>query len=76
MARNEKAARPDTAIRYATPALVKGLDVLELLARQPAGLTKSQLARELNRTVSEIFRMLICLERRGILRRCRRSATR
>jgi DNA-binding IclR family transcriptional regulator len=52
---------------YATPALEKGLDVLELLARQPNGLTKSQIARELNRTVSEIFRMLVCLQRRGYI---------
>jgi DNA-binding IclR family transcriptional regulator len=52
---------------YAVPALEKGLDVLELLAAQSEGLTKSQLARELNRTVSEIFRMLICLERRGYI---------
>lgn len=52
---------------YATPALEKGLDVIELLARQPAGLTKSQMARELNRTVSEIFRMLLCLEDRGYI---------
>lgn len=52
---------------YATPALEKGLDILELLARQSTGLTKSQLARELNRTVSEIFRMLVCLERRGYI---------
>jgi DNA-binding IclR family transcriptional regulator len=53
--------------RYATPALEKGLDVLELLARQPGGLTKSQVARELDRTVSEIFRMLVCLEERGYI---------
>lgn len=52
---------------YATPALEKGLDVIEMLAHQPAGLTKSQIARELNRTVSEIFRMLLCLERRGYI---------
>lgn len=54
-------------LNYAVPALEKGLDVLELLARQSEGLTKSQLARELNRTVSEIFRMLVCLERRGYI---------
>ena len=54
-------------VNYATPALEKGLDILELLAQQAAGLTKSQLARELNRTVSEIFRMLLCLERRGYI---------
>ena len=60
----ESAVKP---LSYATPALEKGLDVLEMLARQPEGLTKSQIARELNRTVSEIFRMLLCLERRGYI---------
>ncbi len=54
-------------LTYATPALDKGLDIIELLAHQAAGLTKTQLARELNRTVSEIFRMLLCLERRGYI---------
>jgi DNA-binding IclR family transcriptional regulator len=52
---------------YATPALEKGLDVIELLAHQPGGLTKSEISRQLNRTVSEIFRMLLCLERRGYI---------
>ena len=60
-------ARRGKVINYATPALEKGLDVLELLAHQSEGLTKSQLARSLNRTVSEIFRMLLCLERRGYI---------
>ena len=41
--------------------------MLELLSHQSEGLTKSQIARELNRTVSEIFRMLLCLERRGYI---------
>jgi DNA-binding IclR family transcriptional regulator len=54
-------------ISYSTPALEKGLDVIELLAHQPAGLTKSQIARELDRTVSEIFRMLVCLEGHGYI---------
>lgn len=52
---------------YAAPALEKGLDVLELLAGERNGLTKSQIARALNRTVSEIFRMLICLQQRGYI---------
>ncbi len=56
--------KPDS---YAVPALDKGLDVMELLSHAPEGLTKSQIARELNRTVSEIFRMLLCLERRGYI---------
>jgi DNA-binding IclR family transcriptional regulator len=63
----EPLAKPTKTPTYATPALDKGLDIIELLANQSAGLTKSQLARELNRTVSEIFRMLLCLERRGYI---------
>jgi DNA-binding IclR family transcriptional regulator len=58
---------PPKRASYATPALDKGLDVIELLAREPHGLTKSEIARNLNRTVSEIFRMLLCLERRGYI---------
>lgn len=53
--------------RYPTPALEKGLDILELFAHEPSGLTKSDVARRLNRTVSEIFRMLLCLEERGYI---------
>jgi DNA-binding IclR family transcriptional regulator len=59
--------KQDKALNYATPALDKGLDIIELLAHKSEGLTKSQLARELERTVSEIFRMLRCLERRGYI---------
>ena len=55
--------------RYPTPALEKGLDILELFTREPSGLTKSDVARRLNRTVSEIFRMLLCLEERGYIAR-------
>ena len=54
---------------YVTPALEKGLDILELFAHEPTGLTKSDVARRLNRTVSEIFRMLLCLEERGYIGR-------
>ncbi len=57
--------------RYPTPALEKGLDILELFAGEPAGLTKSDVARRLGRTISEIFRMLLCLEERGYISRSR-----
>jgi len=68
MAKQERSAsKSDKTVNYSTPALEKGLDIIELLARQPKGLTKSQLARELGRTVSEIFRMLVCLEERGYI---------
>ncbi len=62
-------AKDKSAVKryYPTPALEKGLDILELFASTPAGLTVSEVARRLNRTVSEIFRMLLCLEQRGYL---------
>ena len=52
---------------YPTPALEKGLDILELFVSTPEGLTVSEVARRLNRTVSQIFRMILCLEQRGYL---------
>lgn len=57
--------------QYSTPALEKGLDILELFTREPGGLAKTDIARRLNRTVSEIFRMLLCLENRGYIIRGR-----
>jgi DNA-binding IclR family transcriptional regulator len=59
-------ARPLSA-RYTAPALDKGLDILELFASEPEGLTTSQVARRLGRTVGEIFRMLVCLAERGYI---------
>jgi DNA-binding IclR family transcriptional regulator len=52
---------------YAAPALEKGLDILELFAAESEGLTGSDVARRLGRSVSEIFRMLVCLKRRGYI---------
>lgn len=54
---------------YLAPALEKGLDVLELLARQSEGLTQSQIAQQLNRSLQEVYRMVVSLERRGYIRR-------
>jgi DNA-binding IclR family transcriptional regulator len=53
--------------QYTTPALEKGLDILELFASTSSELTKSEVARRLGRTVSEVFRMLVCLEQRGYI---------
>src|SRR6201987_3630213 len=63
--------RPVTArrIRYAAPALEKGLDILELLASVSESLTHSEIATRLGRTITEVFRMLVCLEERGYLSR-------
>src|SRR5579863_3460364 len=56
-------------IRYAAPALEKGLDVLELLASVSEALNHSEIARHLGRTINEVFRMLVCLEERGYISR-------
>jgi DNA-binding IclR family transcriptional regulator len=60
-------AKPQEKRYYPTPALEKGLDILELFASTPEGMTVSEVARRLDRTMSEIFRMLLCLEHRGYL---------
>jgi len=60
-------SKPQGKRYYPTPALEKGLDILELFAGTPEGMTVSEVARRLNRTMSEIFRMLLCLEHRGYL---------
>ena len=51
--------------KYSAPALEKGLDILELLSFHEGGLTQMQIAKQLGRSVSEIFRMLIVLAQRG-----------
>lgn len=55
------------AQRYAAPALEKGLDILEALADSPAGYTLAELAQKIGRSVSEIFRMAVTLQRRGFV---------
>ncbi len=59
------AVREDEERKYSAPALEKGLDVLELLAARGTPLTMSQIASELNRSVSELFRMVDALVHRG-----------
>lgn len=53
--------------KYRAPALEKGLDILELLARNGAPMTTSQMAVTLGRSVSELFRMVLALEFRGYI---------
>jgi len=62
-----KPAEPGLDQRYAAPALDKGLDIIELLARETDGLGLNEIARALDRTSSEIFRMVNALCRRGYL---------
>jgi DNA-binding IclR family transcriptional regulator len=61
------AAKRTSKTTYAAPALEKGIDILELLASAPDGLTSSEIAQRLGRSLSEIFRILVVMERRGWL---------
>lgn len=47
-----------TADRYRAPAPDKGLDILELLSKEPSGLTRSEIVRAMGRSQREIHRML------------------
>lgn len=58
----------DAGPKYTAPALEKGLDILELLSRSEIGLTQTEIARDLSRSVSEIFRMLVVLQDRGYVK--------
>ncbi|MCK1422490.1 IclR family transcriptional regulator [Bradyrhizobium sp. 182] len=64
-----KKAKIRENIPAGAPALEKGLDLLEALAAESRGLNQKQLAEAVGRSVSEIFRMLAVLERRGYVAR-------
>jgi len=55
----------DDLNRYRAPALDKGLDILELLAREEESLSQAEIAKALGRTPNEHYRMLERLVRRG-----------
>ncbi|ESQ89390.1 hypothetical protein ABAC460_12835 [Asticcacaulis sp. AC460] len=54
---------------YTAPALEKGFNVIELLAQSPHGLTVSEIANGLGLSMSEIFRVIMVMERRAWLRK-------
>lgn len=58
----------ETVKKYAAPALEKGLDIIELLAGEPEGLKLKDIALSLKKSVSEVFRMVLVLERRAYLK--------
>lgn len=59
----------DRPAKYSVPALEKALDVIEHLSETAVPMTQSELSRALNRSASELFRILTALEMRGYLRR-------
>jgi len=54
---------------YSAPALEKAFEIIELLARRPDGAMISEIAADLGRSVGELFRLVIVLERLGYLRK-------
>ncbi|MBC9246873.1 IclR family transcriptional regulator [Paracoccus sp. 11-3] len=58
-----------SADRYRAPALDKGLDILEVLAKQARGLTRAEIVKELGLSPSQIYRMLERLVVRGYVTR-------
>lgn len=67
--------RPLTEDRkYTAPALEKGLDILDLLARHGQAMTLSQISVALDRSVGELFRMIHVLEFKGFIEASTSSA--
>ena len=52
---------------YSAPALEKGLDIIELLSKSSAGFSQAEIAKELKRSVNEIYRMLNILVARNYI---------
>ncbi len=68
MKKSKKNKRKTVASKeYSAPALEKGIDIVELLARVPAGLTISEIAERLRRSMNEVFRIIVVMEGRGWL---------
>lgn len=65
MARNENEQPQED--KYRAPALDKGLDIIELLSEYAEGLTQIEIAKALERSPNEIYRMLTALVRRGYI---------
>jgi DNA-binding IclR family transcriptional regulator len=68
----KKKPRPAKAaprLGYSAPALEKGMDIIELLADAESGLTVSEISERLKRSMSELFRIIVVMERRGWLQK-------
>lgn len=50
---------------YSAPALEKGLDIIEALAKESGGLTSGEISKRLRRPMGQLFRMLVVLQQRG-----------
>jgi len=55
--------------KYLAPALGKGLEIIELLANELEPLIPAQIAKKLNRSTSEIYRILLILNNRHYIKK-------
>lgn len=69
MSTDNKAKGAAEPTKYRAPALVKGLEILELLATTTTPMTLSAISEKLQRSRSEIFRMVQELEATGYISR-------
>jgi len=53
--------------KYNSPALDKGLDIMEYLSRQDLDQSQTDIAQGVGKKPNEIYRMLVCLESRGYI---------
>ena len=58
---------------YAAPAIEKAFEVLEMLAKQRDGALVSEMAIHLDRSVGELFRIVIVMEQLGYLQKSLKS---
>ncbi|WP_417248325.1 IclR family transcriptional regulator [Celeribacter sp.] len=62
-----QSAKSKKTEKTAVPAVAKALDVIELLAGSPEGLTMNEIVDALGRTMGEIYRVVVYLADRGYL---------
>ncbi|EZP49989.1 IclR family transcriptional regulator [Sphingomonas sp. RIT328] len=61
--------RDGSKASYAAPAVEKAFEILEMLRRRPGGALVSEMAVLLDRSVGELFRIVVVLEKMGYLQR-------
>jgi DNA-binding IclR family transcriptional regulator len=58
---------------YSAPALEKAVEIIELMGDHPGGMLVTEMANLLGRSVGELFRIVIVMERLGLLRKSART---
>lgn len=54
---------------YSVPALNKAVEILELMSMEPSGLSASDIVTRLGRSMGELYRIIVALNRLGLLAR-------